>query len=309
MIASWTTTACIVPTLQQSLLSVFALFGWPSADRRGSCIVPDKWNPVVSYIVLFFGYKINSRTLIVTWLHYKCTSLYEEITTALTARSCCITPKLAASILGKICLVYDVAPWKPYISFSLSEALKAATHSAFSNRRSWWKRGKVRLSTLVCTDLRFLCKFLSEPEFSPVLSRYIGLLVPRVATHTLLSDASYEGIGGWSPDFNVMWRFTRDVLLLLGFPLKLVTLADGEPDMDAVGLHINPLEFIAAIVNLRLLLKCIQNLPPCETGYVIDLLSDNTLALSWLKVTAATCNPALQPPTVGSFCVCSVGSG
>jgi hypothetical protein len=285
----------IVPALQQSLLSAFVLFGWPANDRRGSCIAPDKWDPLVSYIVLFLGYKINSRTLMVTWPYYKRTALLDEITEALTSKSRCITPKLAASILGKIRSVYDVAPWGPYISFSLSEALKAATRSAFNSHKSWWKRGKVRISASVRADLRFLCEFLSEPEFSPVWSRYIGLLVPRIATHELLSDASYEGIGGWSPDFKVMWRFTREDLLLLGFPLKLVTSADGEPEMDAAGLHINPLEFIAAIVNLWLLLKCIQQLPPCETGYIVDLLSDNTSALSWLKVTAATRNPDLQP--------------
>jgi hypothetical protein len=92
-----------------------------------------------------------------------------------------------------------------------------------------------------------------------------------------------------------MWRLSREDLLLLGFPLKLVISADGEPDMDAAGLHINPLGFIAAIINLWLLLKCIQNLPPCTTGYVVDLLLDNTSALSWMKVTAATRSPDLQP--------------
>ena len=77
----------IVPALQQSLLSAFVLFGWPSSNCWGSCIAPDKWDPVVSYIVLFLGYKINSGTLMVTWPYYKCTTLLEEIQLALTARS------------------------------------------------------------------------------------------------------------------------------------------------------------------------------------------------------------------------------
>jgi hypothetical protein len=157
----------------QSLLSVFVLFGWPTNDRRGSCIAPDKWDPLVSFIVLFLGYQINSRTLMVTWPSYKRTALLDEILAALAARSRCITPKLAASILGKT--VYNVAPWEPYLSFSLPEALKKATCPAFSNKRSWWARGKVRLSASVQEDLRFLCMYLSEPEFSPVWSRYIGL--------------------------------------------------------------------------------------------------------------------------------------
>jgi hypothetical protein len=116
-----------------------------------------------------------------------------------------------------------------------------------------------------------------------------------LATHALLSNATYEGLGGWSPDFLVMWRLTKEDLVFLGFSLKVTNPLTGEPDSDELGLHINPLEFIAAIINLWILLKCVQVLPPCETGYIIDLLSDNTSALSWLKVTAATRNPNLQP--------------
>jgi hypothetical protein len=54
--------------------------------------------------------------------------------------------------------------------------------------------------------------------------------------------------------------------------------------MDAAGLHINPLVFIAAMINLWVLLKRIQNLSPCVSGYIVDLLLDNT-----------TQNPDVQP--------------
>jgi hypothetical protein len=194
----------IITALQQSLLAAFVLFGWPWNDRRGSCIAPDKWDPVVSYIVLFLGYQINSRTMMVTWPLAKREALQHEIVEALDSRSRCIKPKLAASILGKIRAVYDVVPWGPYILFSLAKGLKHATRSAFSNRQSWWNRGKVRLSAVIRVDLCFLCEFLDEPEFSPVWSRYIGLLIPQTATHAFLSNASYEGIGGRSPDFSIM---------------------------------------------------------------------------------------------------------
>jgi hypothetical protein len=287
----------IIPALQQSLLSAFVLFGWPIKDRRGTCIAPYKWDPLVSFIVLFPECLLNSRTITVTWPYYdKRKAPFDKIMAALTARSRCLTPKLAASILEKIRSVYDVAPYRPYISFSLSEAaLKKATRESFSNKRSWWAYEKVRLSASIREDLRLPCTYLSEPEFSPVWPRYIGLLIPRVATHQFLSDASYEGVGGWSPNFLVMWRLSHEDLLQLGFPLKLVTLADGEPGLDAAGLHITPLEFITAIIKLWLLLKCIQNLSPCETGYIVYLFSDITYALSWMKVTAATQNPNLQP--------------
>jgi hypothetical protein len=96
----------------------------------------------------------------------------------------------------------------------------------------------------------------------------------------------------------MQWRVTPEdlVLVLLGFPMKVIDKYAAEPqDATSEGLHINPLEFIAAIVNLWLIVKLVQDLPSCQTGYIIDLLSDNTSALSWLRVTASTRDPHLQP--------------
>jgi hypothetical protein len=50
-----------------------------------------------------------------------------------------------------------------------------------------------------------IAKLLIEPEFSPAWSQYIGLLIPFKATHRILSNASYAGIGGWLPDFHIQW--------------------------------------------------------------------------------------------------------
>jgi hypothetical protein len=255
----------------------------------------DKWDPIVSFIVLFLGYVIDSRAMVVTWPLAKRVDLWTDIQSALQARRREISPRLSASILGKIRSVSDLSPWGPYLSFSLSEALKRASRAAFQPTRSWWSRGKICLSKSVVADLEHLCEYLTVPEFSPIWSRYIGLLVPRIATHRFLSDASYEGIGGWSPCFGIMWRYNRADLIFYGFSLKALKGTSSEPDVDEEGLHINPLEFIACIVNLWLILKLVQLLPPCRTGYVIDLLSDNTSALSWLKHSAATRNPMLQP--------------
>ena len=78
--------------------------------------------------------------------------------------------------------------------------------------------------------------------------------------------------------------------------MKLIDRYREEPlDATSDGLHINPLEFLAAIINLWLLVKLVQTLPVCQTGFIIDLLSDNTSALSWLCVTASTRDPRFQP--------------
>jgi hypothetical protein len=121
-----------------------------------------------------------------------------------------------------------------------------------------------------------IAALLLESEFSPVWSQYIGLLVPRDATHTILLDASYAGIRGWSPDFRIPWRVTRDDLVDLGFAMKTIDWYAAEPlDATSTGLHINPLEFLGCIVNIWILLKQVQTLPSCLTSYIVDLLSDN----------------------------------
>jgi hypothetical protein len=76
--------------------------------------------------------------------------------------------------------------------------------------------------------------------------------------HSILSDVSYAGIGGWSPDFNIQWRITRTDLVVLGFSIKHINKYK-QDTLDATndGLHINPLEFLGAIVNLWLILKLV----------------------------------------------------
>jgi hypothetical protein len=184
----------IVSALHQSLVAAFILFGWPWQDRHSSCMAEDKWANTASYVVLFLGFYINSRSMTVTWPLYKRLALYDDIQVALASPRK-VTPRMTASIIGKVRSAGEIAPWGPYISFSVADTLKNATRQSFSPVRSWWSRGKVRFSKNVQADLRFLSEQLVLPEFSPVWSCYIGLLVPRTATHSLISDASYEGLG------------------------------------------------------------------------------------------------------------------
>jgi hypothetical protein len=176
------TAGRMIQALHQSLVSAFILFGWPGKDRRSSCMTADKWDNTASFAVLFLGYYVNSRLMQVTWPLYKRAALILDIQKALeNPRK--VSPKVAASIMGKVRSASDIAPWGPYISFSLADALKQACRSTFHPSRTWWSRGKVRLSKRVIADLRLLMKVLELPEYSPVWSSYIGLLIPRVATH------------------------------------------------------------------------------------------------------------------------------
>ena len=91
-----------------------------------------------------------------------------------------------------------------------------------------------------------------------------------------------------------MWRVMRDALIQYGFPMKHIDTA-GEPvDFDANGLHINPLEFLAIIINVWIALKLIAACPTIQTGYIVTLLSDNTSAISWLRTAGKCQDPGIR---------------
>jgi hypothetical protein len=284
--------------LQQSLLSAFLIFGMPGQDRWGVCLQDDKWDPLISHIMLYLGFIINSRSMTVSLPLYKQQELFDKLQAIIRIPSSRhhITPKQAASILGKLRSAIKISPWGVFLSFSLAATLKIVSRNAFSSTRSWWEKGKVRLNSTALRDIHLLMETLLVPDEDPIWSRPIALLVPCTATHWLKSDASYAGIGGWSQDFGTfMWRVTREDLIAFGFHMKTIGMSTDEPaDPAAQGLHINPLEFLAVIINLWLALKIIGDNPLCLTSSIIDLFSDNIIALSWMHVVATTPNPELQ---------------
>ncbi len=165
-------------TLHNSAIAAFLLFGWPHEDWRSSCFAPHKWERDASSAMLYLGFLICSRTLRVTWPLYKCTELFDEITQALSMKRPWFKPKVVASIIRKLWSASLIAPWEPYLSFSLAMALNHAVRSTYEAIRRWWQRGRVWVSKSVQHDLQIVATYLQEPEYSPVWSRYIGLIVP-----------------------------------------------------------------------------------------------------------------------------------
>ena len=118
-------------------------------------------------------------------------------------------------------------------------ALNHSVRFAYEATRRWWQRGHVWESKSVQQDQRVVATYLQEPEYSPVWGRYIGLIVPRDATHTILSDASYAGIGGLvennptgSDGFRLILTtvqisgYTRSLVQVPPFPLGSVVVSD-----------------------------------------------------------------------------------
>jgi hypothetical protein len=186
------------------------------------------------------------------------------------------------------------------MSHSLQSALATNYRRALLHgvpTRTWWSRSHIWLSSGAVKDLSLLQSWLTCADAAPLLwLRPVGMLVARTAHAAFFSDASYAGLGGWSPDASFLWRIMRVDLVLLGFPMKEIDRYQQEPlDGLASGLHINPLEFIAAIINVWLIIVWRRFAPRLSSGFVVDLWSDNTTALTWLRLCATTRDPRLQP--------------
>ena len=110
-------------------------------------------------------------------------------------------------------------------------------------------------------DIFLLRSYLVSSLADVILRRPIGLLVPRTPHMCSLTDASYEGLGGYSVCFDYKWRLSSADLAAAGLPILLA-----EPEkykkLPAGLLHINVLEFLAIFINTWLV---IQLLPKHST--------------------------------------------
>jgi hypothetical protein len=75
----------------------------------------------------------------------------------------------------------------------------------------------------------------------------------------------------------------QDDLVTLGFPMKIIDRYQQEPlDGEDPGLHINPLEFLGAIIYAWLIIVWRKHAVPLLSGFVIaSLISGPTTPLRW----------------------------
>jgi hypothetical protein len=125
-------------TLHQSVRAACSLFGFPWDDRRQSCLSADKWDPFVSFIVPCLGFYINSREMTVTWPLDKRVELSELIVDVLAAKNA-TSPRIIASVIGKLRSAAKIAPWGNFMSFSCQEALTAALRKSSKQSKWFWQ--------------------------------------------------------------------------------------------------------------------------------------------------------------------------
>jgi len=136
--------------------------------------------------------------------------------------------KLLAQALGLLhngCFVLPLgSALSLQLQYAVNNKIRAALqgHSSPHRQRIFWDTAKVRLMPGIVKDLGDLSMLLKvDTQHSWAWCQPISLLIPRPTQFTFLSDASYEGLGGWSPHFNIMWRITKEELWSLGFSMVM----------------------------------------------------------------------------------------
>ena len=287
--------------LRGAVGSAYQMYGSPATDRRGSCLEKHKFPPTADSTVEFVGYTVDTRALRVEWPGDKVETLrstLHEWTHHTTARA----PKEIAQLLGYIRNGAFLCPMGNFLSIRLQWTLNGAIQKhgiKAVQRKQWWRSTKVHIPDDVTADLRLMLRSLF-PSGSTAHSwmRPIALLIPRESTGVVLSDAAHSGLGGWSPTFRFLWRLTHDDMKQAGFNMQELDAQHQEryryckkenlPEGHEDWLHINPLEFIAIIINLWFAILHIRKDPSKAGGHHILVRADNTSALSWLRYAART---------------------
>jgi len=169
------------------------------------------------------------------------------------------------------------------MQYGVNDKIKAAFQGKTSphNQRIFWNLASMRLTLGIIQDLDDLSILLEvNTPHSWAWCRPIGLIIPHPIQFTFLSNASYEGLGGWSPQFGIMWCITKAKFCTLGFLMVVLS----EPLAHTTKtIHINLLEFVALCINIwHALAFCLKDDPTCQHHHIGNFLADNTSVLSWM---------------------------
>ena len=283
----------ITTALHAAVESAFAVYGHPDDDpRRPSVMRDDKWCRMALEAVLHLGYEIDTHAMTLGWPDDKRHNLLELIDRLWSRWPCKRTMTEIAAFLGLTRHACYVCPLGGYLSIRLTHLLADhARHAGMAaiRKKSWWKYHSVDITEDCLADIRLLRQNLGD-QHKALWKRPIGLLIKREPTSRSLGDAAYTGIGGWSPAHKFLWRITREELIAMGFPMHELLPRSNEPvdPADPDKLHINVLEFITLIIQLWLSLFFAKKEPNKPGGHIIELLADNTSALSWLRYATRT---------------------
>ena len=301
-------SARMAPSINASTGSCYLLFGHPALPLRSPSLSEEKFEKAAAWLMEHLGLEINTRLMRIIFPASKRTALLEIIDRDWKVGAQ-MTISVSAVILGHLRTAAAIQPLGAYFSIRIQQwqntclALLRARlppgASPTARSKSAWRCGRhFRVSSHIARDVSFVRQLLASRSADALWSRPIGLLIPRTPHMTSLTDASYEGLGGWclSPPFK--WRLSSSTLATRGWPV-LTTEPPRYRPLPPGKWHINVLEFMAVFINTWLSIHLLsrQAMPP--GGWILHLRADNTSALSWMHHSSRSQRPLVQDITRG----------
>ena len=289
-------------SIQRSTDSCYLMFGHPEPSLRIPSLSEEKFVQSAAHRMEQLGLDVDTRRMAVVYPPSKRSDLLAIIDVGWD-RNAFHAQRQIAHLLGHTRTASTILPIGTYFSIRLQQWLNACLAKLVQSfdsgdhtarvKRAWQSARTFRTPSCVACDISLLRSFLVSPSADVIWSRPIGLLIPRTPHMRSLTDASYEGLGGYSVCFNYKWRLSSADLAAAGLPVLLA-----EPEkfkkLPAGLLHINVLEFLAIFINTWL---AIQLLPKHSTppgGWVLHFLADNTSALGWIHHASRSRRPVIQ---------------
>ena len=299
----------------QSVLSAYVIFGFPGSDRWGNrpeVITAAKWQDHVSQHLRYLGFDIDAACMLVRWPYAKRLRLasvldlvYQDAKPLRKGKS--VQLRLIVQVLGLTRNGGLVSPLALLSVLQLQYCVNDAVCERFSNLpatinfchnkhllQRWWRWIRIAIPASVWVDIQWLFQILdlSQP-LSLHWARSIGLLIRRTPDFEMYSDASYEALGGWCRYLGLVWRVTTVDLSALGFPVDSEEFARDNAMIDK--LHINPLEFLAIIIEVWICLAFLWRADPhSRRDWIVLIRADNTSALSWIRSAGRCRRPVVR---------------
>ena len=289
-------------SIQRSSASCYLLFGHPRKDLTPS-LSEEKFVPSASHTMEQLGLDIDTRSMRVIYPLPKRTALLSLIDDGWSAGS----PKSQrqiATLLGHLRTAATILPLGSYFSIRLQQWLTSCLRATIADasaelprtervRTAWRSRRCFFIPAFVARDLAFVRQTLCCSSAAEIWSRPLGLLVPRSPHAVSLTDASYEGLGGWCEAFPMQWRLSSTDLASQGWPV-LTKEPQRFASFPATKLHINVLEFVAVFIQTWFILQLSASRSPPPGGWVFHFRSDNTSALGWMSHASRTRRSTIQ---------------
>ena len=293
----------ITHSIQRSVGACYLLFGHPNPLLRTPSLSEEKFVKAAAWRMEQLGLDVDTRLMRIIYPLLKREDFLRVIDTGWAPGSSHTTKEIA-HLLGHARTASVILPLGSYFSIRLQQWLNhciVTLTDGFSDNASqanrtkaaWRSRRGFTTPNDIAHDVSLLRSFLVSAIADRIWSRPIGLLIPRSPHMVSLTDASYEGLGGYSTAFNFKWRLSSADLESAGLTVHLT-----EPNRYAQpirnNLHINVLEFLAVFINTWIAIKILSGKTAPPGGWVLYFLADNTSALGWMVHASRTRRPVVQ---------------